>query len=121
MIQVFATFFYAMQAGFQKPRTRDKDVCKWGGAAPPHPPAFFCAMQAIFQENRTINKNCVKHVVVMAFFLSHHTGCLFANEGAPASKAASVLSAFRFAHHVLGFRVAGVGNQSGLGAQQSNS
>ena len=32
-------FFNAMQAGFQKPRTRDKDVCKWGG--PPQPPSLF--------------------------------------------------------------------------------
>ena len=42
-----------------------------GGSCPaprPNPPAFFCAMQAVFQKNRTINKNCVKHVVVMAFF-----------------------------------------------------
>ena len=27
--------FYAMQAGFQEPRTRDKGVCKWGGLPPP--------------------------------------------------------------------------------------
>ena len=73
-------FFDAMHAGFQKPRTRDKGVCKWGGCAPPTP-RFFNTMQAGFsRKNRTINKNCVKHVVVMAF-LSHHTGSLFANEG----------------------------------------
>ena len=60
---------YAMQAGFQKPRTRDKDACKWGGCTPPpNPPACFNTMQAGFEEHRTINKNCVKHVVVMAFF-----------------------------------------------------
>ena len=35
---------------------------------PPNHPLFFNSMQAGFQEKRTINKNCVKHVVVMAFF-----------------------------------------------------
>ena len=60
--------FCAMRAGFQKPRTRDTGVCKWGGLRPSNPGAFFDTMQAGFQENHTINKNCVKHVVVMAFF-----------------------------------------------------
>ena len=45
-------FFDAMQAGFQKPRTRDKGVCQSGGAVPP-PPALNI-MHAGFQENRTI-------------------------------------------------------------------
>ena len=47
-----------------------------GGAAPPPTPPLFYAMQAGDQENR---KNCVKHVVVMAFFVCH-TGSLFAND-----------------------------------------
>ena len=55
-------------------RTRDKGVGKWVGLRPPpppNPPAFFNTMQAGFQENHTINKNCVKHVVVMAFKSSY--------------------------------------------------
>ena len=43
VIKVFANggaanpplFVYAMQAGFQEPRTRDKSVCKWGGGCAP--------------------------------------------------------------------------------------
>ena len=51
VIKVFANAGDAMQAGFQKPRTRDKGVCKWGGAAP-NPPAFFNTIQAVLKENR---------------------------------------------------------------------
>ena len=87
-------FFNAMQAGFQKPRTRDKDVC----APPPPPPPtprFFCAMQAVFQENRTINKNCVKHVVVVAFLSHMQAVCLQMRGCVPANTPALFLSCAR--------------------------
>ena len=75
-----AFFYYAMQAGFQKPRTRDKDVCKW-----------VCAMQAVFQENRTINKDFVKH---MAFFIIQAV-CLQMRGCVPAITPALFLSCAR--------------------------
>ena len=46
-------FFDAMHAGFQKPRTRDKGVCKWGGLRPPPTPRFFNTMQAGFSRKKS--------------------------------------------------------------------
>ena len=69
---------WTLEAGFQKPRTGDKDVCKLGGgAAPPPPqpppPLFFSPCKKIAPSTHQ-TRSCYG-------FFSHRTGCLFANEG----------------------------------------
>ena len=80
VIKVFAPppFFYAMQAGFRRPRTRVKDV--WGGLPPPTPALFLRNAGCLSRKShhqQDLRQTRSRYGVV----LSHHTGCLFANEG----------------------------------------
>ena len=77
VIEVFAN------GGFQKPRTRDKDVCKWGELPrpPPQPPRFFLRHAGCLSKKSHHQQELRQARSCYGVFLSHHTGCLFANEG----------------------------------------
>ena len=70
-------FFNTMQANFKYLRTSKEPIwtlsepvtkvfANGGAAPPPTPQLFFCTMQA--RKSHHQHKNCVKHVVVVAFF-----------------------------------------------------
>ena len=85
-------FFTPCRLVFKNP----EPVIKMFAPPPPPPtPRFFCAMQAVFQENRTINKNCVKHVVVVAFLSHMQAVCLQMRGCVPANTPALFLSCAR--------------------------
>ena len=63
-----ARFFSPCRLVFKNPEPVIKMFANGGGCAPPPNPPLFLRHAGCLSRNRTNNKNCVKHVVALAFF-----------------------------------------------------